>query len=192
MRRVVVALVLVAVLSWLASLAAVFAAARRDAAAPADAIVVLGAAQYDGRPSPVFRARLDHAVALFRRGLAPRVVVTGGTGTGDTVSEATVGRRYLLAAGLPGSAVDAESAGRSSAPSLRAAADRVRATGGARVILVSDGFHMLRLGFLARRFGLAAVGSPAPASPIISNSRREFGYLLAESVKAPAALLFAR
>jgi len=192
MRRVVVALVLAAFLSWLASLAAVYAAARRDAAAPADAIVVLGAAQYDGRPSPVFRARLDHAVALFRRGLAPRVVVTGGTGTGDTVSEATVGRRYLLAAGLPGSAVDAESAGRSSAPSLRAAADRVRAAGGARVILVSDGFHMLRLRFLAHRFGLAAVGSPAPASPITSNSRRELGYLLAESVKAPAALLFAR
>jgi uncharacterized SAM-binding protein YcdF (DUF218 family) len=192
MRRVVVALVLAVVLLWLASLAAVFTAARRDAAAPADAIVVLGAAQYDGRPSPVFRARLDHAVALFRRGLAPRVVVTGGTGTGDTVSEATVGRRYLLAAGLPGSAVDAESAGRSSAPSLRAAADRVHAAGGARVILVSDGFHMLRLKFLAHRFGLAAVGSPAPASPITSNSRRELGYLLAESVKAPAALLFSR
>jgi len=192
MRRVVAALVLAVVLLWLASLAAVFAAARRDAAAPADAIVVLGAAQYDGRPSPVFRARLDHAVELFRRGLAPRVVVTGGTGTGDTVSEATVGRRYLLAAGLPESAVDAESAGRSSAPSLRAAAVRVRAAGGARVILVSDGFHMLRLEFLAHRFGLAAVGSPAPESPITSNSRRELGYLLAESVKAPAALLFAR
>ena len=192
MRRVVAALVLAVVLLWLASLAAVFAAARRDAAAPADAIVVLGAAQYDGRPSPVFRARLDHAVELFRRGLAPRVVVTGGTGTGDTVSEATVGRRYLLAAGLPGSAVDAESAGRSSAPSLRAAAVRVRAAGGARVILVSDGFHMLRLEFLAHRFGLGAVGSPAPESPITTNSRRELGYLLAESVKAPAALLFAR
>ena len=192
MRRLVVALLLAVVLLWLVSLAGVFAAARRDAAAPADAIVVLGAAQYDGRPSPVFRARLDHAVALCRRGFAPRVVVTGGTGTGDTVSEATVGRRYLLAAGLSESAVDAESAGRSSAPSLRAAADLVRAAGGARVILVSDGFHMLRLRVLARRFRLVALGSPAPASPITPGSRREFGYILAESFKAPAAFLFPR
>jgi uncharacterized SAM-binding protein YcdF (DUF218 family) len=192
MRRIVVALALVAALGWLASLAAVLAAARRDTAAPADAIVVMGAAQYDGRPSPVFRARLDHAAALFRRGLAPEVIVTGGVGAGDTVSEAVVGRRYLLAEGLPVTAVEAESAGRTSAPSVGAAALRVRRRGGATVIFVSDGFHMLRLGFLARRFGLRALGSPAPGSPITSNSRRELGYLLAESVKAPVALLFAR
>lgn len=192
MRRVVVALLLLAAVAWLASLAAVIAAARRDDAAPSDAIVVLGAAQYNGRPSPVFRARLDHAAALFRRGLAPLVIVTGGIGAGDSLSEAAVGRGYLIAAGLPDSAVAEESAGRSSAPSLRAAAEELRRRGGRRVILVSDGFHLLRLGFLAHRLGLVAVGSPAPASPITSNSRREIGYLLAESVKAPAALLFAR
>jgi uncharacterized SAM-binding protein YcdF (DUF218 family) len=192
MRRIVVALALVLVLGWLASLAAVLAAARRDRAAPADAIVVMGAAQYDGRPSPVFRARLEHAAALFRRGLAPEVIVTGGVGIGDTVSEAVVGRRFLLAAGLPAAAVAAESAGHTSAPSVAAAAARVRRRGGGSVIFVSDGFHMLRLGFLARRFGLRGLGSPAPDSPITSNSRRELGYLLAESVKAPAALLFAR
>lgn len=192
MRRIVVAVALLVGLAWLASLASVVAAARRDTAGPADAIVVLGAAQYDGRPSPVFRARLDHAAVLFRRHLAPIVIVTGGTGTGDTVSEAVVGRRYLLAAGLPGTAVEAESAGRTSAPSVRAAADRVHQRGGTRALFVSDGFHLLRLGVLARRFGLRALGSPAPNSPIISNSRREFGYLLAESVKAPAALLFVR
>ena len=192
MRRILVALALVAALAWLASLAAVVAAARRDTATTADAIVVMGAAQYDGRPSPVFRARLDHAALLFRRGLAPELIVTGGTGTGDTVSEAVVGRRYLLAAGLPDAAVEAESAGRTSAPSVRAAAERVRRRGGGTVIFVSDGFHLLRLGFLARRFGLRALGSPAPGSPITPNSRRELGYLLAESVKAPVALLFAR
>ena len=192
MRRTVVVLALVAALAWLASLGAVFAAAHRDEAAPADAIVVMGAAQYDGHPSPVFRARLDHAATLFRRGLAPLVIVTGGVGLGDTVSEAVVGRRYLLAAGLRGTAVEAESAGRTSAPSVAAAAGRVRGRGGSRAIFVSAGFHMLRLAFLARRFGVHALGSPAPDSPILSNSRRELGYLLAESVKAPAALLFAR
>ena len=192
MRRVVVAFVLGLAVLWLVFLAAVVIASRRDTAARADAIVVLGAAQYDGRPSPVLRARLDHAATLFRRGLAPLVIVTGGTGTGDTVSEAVVGRRYLIAAGLPAAAVDAESAGRSSAASVRAAARRVHERGGTRAIFVSDGFHLLRLGFLARRLGLRSFGSPVPESPITSNSRRELGYLLAESVKAPVALLFGR
>lgn len=192
MRRAVVAIVFVLAVLWLVSLAAVVRASRRDTAAPADAIVVLGAAQYDGRPSPVLRARLDHAATLFRRGLAPLVIVTGGVGTGDTVSEAVVGKRYLVAAGLPVAAVEAESAGRTSAASVRAAARRLQESGGTRAVFVSDGFHLLRLGFLAHRNGLHPFSSPAPLSPITSNSRRELGYLLAESVKAPVALLFGR
>ena len=192
MRRALVAFVLGLVVLWLLSLAAVVLASRRDTAAPADAIVVLGAAQYDGHPSPVFRARLDQAWRLFRRHLAPLVIVTGGIGAGDTVSEAVVGRRYLLAAGVPDAAVVAEAAGRTSAASVRAAARRLREQGGARAIFVSDGFHLLRLGFLARRFGLQAFGSPARQSPISSNRRLELGYFLAESVKAPAALLLGR
>ncbi len=192
MRRALLGSALVAAVLWLVSLGSVVVAARHDDAGPADAIVVMGAAQYDGRPSPVVRARLDHARALFLRHLAPEVIVTGGVGAGDTVSEAVVGRRYLLAAGLPAAAVTAESAGRTSAPSVAAAAGRVRRRGGSTILFVSDGFHLLRLGFLARRYGVRALGSPAPGSPILSNSRLELGYLLAESVKAPAALLFAR
>jgi uncharacterized SAM-binding protein YcdF (DUF218 family) len=192
MRRVAVAVLLVLAVLWLVSLAAVVRASRRDTAVHADAIVVLGAAQYDGHPSPVFRARLNHAVTLFHRHLAPLVIVTGGVGEGDTVSEAVAGRRYLLAEGLPAAAVVAESAGRTSAASVRAAASRIRALGGTRAIFVSDGFHLLRLGFLARRHGLQAFGSPARQSPITPNSRLEFGYLLAESLKAPVALLLGR
>jgi len=192
MRRLLPALLGGAAGLWAVSLLAVALAARRDQAAPADAIVVLGAAQYSGRPSPVFKARLDHAAALFRRGLAPTVIVTGGVGEGDSLSEAEVGRRYLVAAGLPDGGVAAESGGRSSVPSLRAAAARVRALGGERAIIVSDGFHLLRLRVLARRFRLTALGSPAPASPIAPGSRREFGYILAESFKAPAAFLSPR
>jgi uncharacterized SAM-binding protein YcdF (DUF218 family) len=192
MRRIVVALAFLAGVSWLASLASVVAAARRDEAGPADAIVVMGAAQYDGRPSPVFRARLDHAATLYHRGLAPVVIVTGGTGAGDTVSEAVVGRDYLLAIGLPADALVTEDAGRTSATSVRAAAERIHRRGGTSALFVSDGFHLLRLGVLARRFGLRALGSPAPHSPIASNSRRELGYFFAESVKAPVALLFVR
>src|ERR1700704_1195798 len=92
-------------LAWAAVVVTVAVHAAHDEATGADAIVVLGAAQYNGRPSPVFRARLDHAATLYQRGLAPTVLVTGGVGAGDTVSESDVGRRYLLKAGLPGGAV---------------------------------------------------------------------------------------
>src|SRR5207245_8160247 len=108
-----IAVVLLLALGWAAVVVAVALAAARDQATPADAIAVLGAAQYNGRPSPVFRARLDHAAALYQRGLAPVVLVTGGVGTGDTVSESEVGRRYLVKAGLPEGAVVALPAARS-------------------------------------------------------------------------------
>ena len=177
---------------WLGCFGAVALAARHDTAGPADAIVVLGAAQYNGRPSPVLKARLDQAADLFRRRLAPLVVVTGGVGEGDSVSEAAVGRRYLIeVAGLPEGAVRAEDAGNSSESSLRAVA-RIIPAGRRRVVLVSDGFHMLRLAIIARRLGLDPLGSPAPSSPIRGNRRRELGYMLAESVKAPAAFLVTR
>jgi len=192
MRRVVWAASAVLAAAWLFSLFEVVAAARRDDAAPADAIVVMGAAQYNGHPSPVFKARLDHAAALFRRHLAPRLIVAGGTGSGDTVSEAEVGRRYLLEPGGDSAAVVAIGTGRSTEPALRAAAAWIRERGGHRVILVSDGFHMLRLSLIARRLGLQPLPSPARASPIAANRRLEITYLLAESIKAPLAFLLTR
>lgn len=192
MRRVGWAALAAMLAAWIGCFGAVALAARHDAAGPADAIVVLGAAQYNGRPSPVLKARLDQAADLFRRGLAPRVVVTGGVGEGDSLSEATVGRRYLLeVAGLPADAVTAEAAGRTSDASLRAVARELPA-GHRRIILVSDGFHMFRLGIIARRLGLEPLASPAPASPIRASRRSELGYILAESVKAPVAFLVTR
>jgi uncharacterized SAM-binding protein YcdF (DUF218 family) len=192
MRRVLWAAAALLVAAWIVSLVAVAVAARREGAAAADAIVVMGAAQYKGRPSPVFKARLDHAAALFRQGLAPRVVVAGGVGSGEVLSEADVGRHYLLAEGIDSSAVVAIGTGRSTEPSLRATATWIRSRGGHRVILVSDGFHMLRLCLIARRLGLLPLGSPARTSPIASNRRLELTYLLAESVKAPIAFLLTR
>ena len=192
MRRVLWAAAALLVAAWVFSRVEVVVAARREEAAPADAIVVMGAAQYNGRPSPVFKARLDHAAALFRRRFAPRLVVAGGVGSADTVSEADVGRRYLLAGGRDTAAVVAIGTGRSTEPSLRAAAKWIQAHGGHRVILVSDGFHMLRLCLIARRLGLQPLPSPARASPIASNRRLEITYLLAESFKAPIAFLLTR
>jgi vancomycin permeability regulator SanA len=97
--------VLILVTLWLIALGAVITWGSRDRAKASDAIVVLGAAQYWGKPSPVLRARLDHAVELWRRGMAPRVVLTGGVGVGDTTSEAAVSRKYVIGEGIPDSAI---------------------------------------------------------------------------------------
>ena len=120
--RLALAVLLAGVLAWLGALVAVVAAASRDRARPAAAIIVMGAAQYDGRPSPVLRARLDHAIALWHKGLAPRLIVTGGRRAGDRTSEAATGRRYAVAHGVPDSAILMESEGRTTAESMRAAA----------------------------------------------------------------------
>ncbi len=192
MRRVLWAAAALLVAAWIFSFVEVVAASRRDTAAPADAIVVMGAAQYNGRPSPVFKARLDHAAALFRRRFAPRILVAGGVGSRDSLSEAEVGRRYLLEARTDTAAVVAIGTGRSTETALRAAADWIHAHGGHRVLFVSDGFHMLRLALIARRLDLQPLCSPARGSPIAANRRREITYLLAESVKAPLAFLLTR
>jgi len=191
MRRIIAAGLLVIVGIWLISFVAVIRASRRDAAAPAGAIVVLGAAQYNGRPSPVLRERLNHAANLWERGLAPRIVVTGGVGRGDTLSEAVAAQRYLSQVRhIPDSVLVAVAAGSSSVASLRAVAATIGTP--ARVIMVSDGFHLLRLGILAHDLDLTALGSPAPDSPIAANRRREMIYLLGESVKVPVVFVLTK
>src|SRR5215203_5947270 len=112
---------------WVASLGAVLAWERHDQSRPVGAIVVLGAAQYVGRPSPVLRARLDHAVVLWRRNLAPALIVTGGTGTGDTTSEAAVSQRYVVQHGVPQEAVLLETEGRTTSQSMAGVAALMRA-----------------------------------------------------------------
>lgn len=178
--------------AWLVSLLTVVIWGARDAARPADAIVVLGAAQYVGRPSPVLRSRLDHAVDLWKRGLAPHLIVTGGRGTGDTTSEAAVSRRYVLRMGVADSAILLEDQGRTTRASLEAVAAIMREHGLRRAILVSDPFHMLRLQLVARRLGIECVTSPTRTSPISASPTKALGYMLSESVKVPAMLMFGR
>ena len=174
---------------WIVSFLLVVVWSQRDTRRPAYAIVVLGAAQYDGRPSPVLRARVDHAIDLWRRGLAPVLFMTGGRGVGDTTSEAAVERRYAIANGVPASAILIEEESRSTSESLRNVAAQLGADARA-VILVSDPFHMLRLSILARRFGLHPRTSPTRTSPISANRSAFWSYTLRESWKAPVALLF--
>lgn len=144
----------------------VLQASEREEARPVDAIVVLGAAQYDGKPSPVLRARLDHTARLYRRGLADKVVVTGGKRAGDRTTEASVSAAYLVRKGVPESSILREVKGRTSWQQLAAAAGFLKQRGSTRVLLVSDGFHSARISGIASELGLEGYTSPARASPI--------------------------
>jgi vancomycin permeability regulator SanA len=159
----------------------VWRAGREDHAGPADAIVVLGAAQYDGRPSPVYKARLDHAADLYERDLAPLVLVTGGRRPGDRFTEAAAGAGYLAGRGVPEDAILLESGGTDSWSSLSAAA---RVLGDRRrVLLVSSPYHALRIRHIAAELGLDARSSP-------SASREGYGarawHLASETVRVGA------
>lgn len=191
-RRPLLAAVLTPAVLYLVSLATVWLVSRQDQRRPADAIVILGAAQYNGKPSPVLRARLDHALTLYQEGLAPHLVVTGGIGEGDRVSEATVARQYLVLQGVPDTAIVVRPEGRSTQASIRAVADWARAAGIRRVLLVSDPFHMLRLRIEARRAGLHAWTSPTRTSPISQRAGSELFFFAQEGWKIPVVLLGVR
>ena len=174
---------------WASFVVAIIDAGNRNEAQPADAIIVLGAAQYEGRPSPVLRARLDHAAELWGRGLAPRMVVTGGRGVGDTTSEAAVGRRYLAQHGVPEERILMDTGGLTTSQSMIAARRILGTPARPTVLIVSDPFHMLRLAILARRLHMIPLLSPTRTSPISSRPGQRLRYVLAESIKAPYALI---
>jgi uncharacterized SAM-binding protein YcdF (DUF218 family) len=135
--------------------------AGQDQAAPSDAIGVLGAAEYDGKPSPVYRARLDHALELYQRGIAPLIVTLGGNG-GDEYSEGAVGREYLESKGVPEQAIIAETESRNTEDSARRVAVIARANGLRRLVIVSDDTHMFRIHEICAAEGLYVLTSPRP------------------------------
>jgi uncharacterized SAM-binding protein YcdF (DUF218 family) len=145
------------------------------------AALVLGAAQWNGDPSPVLRARLDHALDLYRRGQVRQIILTGGTGPGDTTSEAAAGKQYLIEQGLAADALLLEDRGTTTWESLQNAVPLARANRIGAVMLVSDPFHMLRSIKMARDLGLIAYGSPTRTSPIAAGSAEEARYVLREA-----------
>jgi uncharacterized SAM-binding protein YcdF (DUF218 family) len=165
-RRVGIVVVLAAVLYYVVTFVQVWWAARHDDTRPSEAIVVLGAAQFNGRPSAVFRARLDHAADLYHERVAPLIVVTGGKQIGDQFTEATSGANYLHGKGVPDSAILRETTSRTSWESLAAAARVLDNRNAKKVVLVSDPFHALRIRSIANELGLDAVTSPTRSSPI--------------------------
>jgi uncharacterized SAM-binding protein YcdF (DUF218 family) len=187
-RVLALALMALAVL-WVGSVIAVVSFGRRNDAEHADAIVVLGAAQYWGQPSPVLKERLNHAIALWKDGYAPLMVLTGGTGRGDTTTEAEVGRKYAMSRGVPDSAIIVENRGRTTKESLRTVAAILKARNMRKAILVSDPFHMLRLRILAGKLDLTVRSSPTRTSPISASPSQYWSYVLSESLKAPLAFI---
>jgi uncharacterized SAM-binding protein YcdF (DUF218 family) len=143
--------------------------AAQDQAAPADAIVVFGAAEYDGRPSPVYRARLDHALDLYRSGIAPLIITLGGNG-GDQYNEGAVGRRYLVGMGVPEQAIIAETESRNTAESAHRTAVIARANGLHRLVVVSDDTHLFRIHAMCAAEGLDVLTSPRSRVPIEGHS----------------------
>lgn len=188
-------LFVVALTGWLACIASIYLWSTRNSTETADAIIVMGAAQYSGRPSPVLRARLDQAMSLWSAHRAPRMIFTGGRREGDMISEAAAGRRFAIRRGVPPRAILLEATGRTTLASMHGAAvllalrgDSVKAPMAVRprVLLVSDPFHMLRLDVLARLHGLTPLSSPTRTSPISANNAVALEYVLRESFALPA------
>jgi len=144
----------------------IWAQGQDDQERPADAIVVMGAAQYNGVPSRVFAARIDHAVSLYLAGVAPRLVLTGGKAEGDRTTEAAAGRAFAMRLGVPEEDILLEDRSRTTLESIRAVADLLDSAGARSAIFVSDRPHMLRVLRMAADEGITAWGSPTRSSPI--------------------------
>ena len=153
----------------------VWQASRSDGARASDAIVVLGAAQYDCVPSPALEHRLDRALALYEEGVAPRIVVTGGKRAGDRCTEAEAGALYLLARGVPDADILREVKGRNTWESIAASALFLTERGDTRVVLVTDDYHALRVRAIADELGLEPVVSPVGANATLRELAKETG-----------------
>ena len=173
-------------------LAAIYWQARTDQARPVDAIVVLGTAQYNGQPGPVLRSRLDQALQLYHAGYAPVIVVTGGRAPGDQFTEAEASADYLAANGVPATAILRENEGRDTWQSLQGVASLLAGRSERRLLLVSDGFHLLRAKLMARDLGFTPYGSPAVDSPIRVGGPGELSFVVREALAIVAHVLYER
>ncbi|MGA6164407.1 YdcF family protein [Amycolatopsis magusensis] len=187
-RRAVVGAVLITLLVVGGTAARVWHVARLDDRSPADVIVVLGAAQYNGKPSEVFRARLVHAKQLYDTGVAKYVVTGGGSAEGDSFTEAEAGARWLVERGVPREHTIAVGEGRDTLGTLHAVADEVHRRGLSTVVLVSDPWHSLRSRTMAEDVGLDAWSSPTHSGPIVQTRETQAKYIFRET----GALLFYR
>jgi uncharacterized SAM-binding protein YcdF (DUF218 family) len=179
--RFVVAAVLAFLLLVGSTALAIWWTARQDSRPPVDAIVVLGSAQYNGVPSSIFEARLEHAIKLYDDGVAPVIVTVGGKAAGDTFTEAEAGQAYLAESGIPADALLAVPAGVDTLESMRAAATAFEEHGLASAVLVTDPWHAMRAERMAEDAGIAAESSPTRQGPAVQTRTTQFRYILRET-----------
>ncbi len=179
--RVFVAAVLALVLLVGSTALAIWWTARHDSRPSADAIVVLGSAQYNGRPSSIFEARLEHARSLYEDGVAPVIVTLGGKADGDQFSEAEAGRDYLAKAGVPGDALLAVPEGADTLQSIRALAAAFDDRGWSHAVLVTDPWHAMRAQRMAEDAGIESDSSPTRQGPAVQTRATQFRYILRET-----------
>ena len=178
-RRLVSAVVLAVLVVLAGTAASIWWVARQDDRRQSDAIIVLGASQFDGRPSSVFKARLQHARALYEDGVAPRVITVGGGRQGDRTTEAEAGAAFLRERGVD---VVAVPAGRNTLQSLQAAQELMEARGWEDAVVVTDPWHSLRSRTMARDVGIAAETSPTRAGPSVRTRDTQLRYIARETL----------
>ena len=181
MARVVLAAVLASVLLVGATALAIWWTARQDSRPQSDAIVVLGSAQYNGVPSSIFEARLEHAITLYEAGVAPVIVTVGGRAAGDEFTEAEAGQEYLANAGIPGDALLAVPEGVDTLESMRVVSAAFGERGWTSAVLVTDPWHAMRAERMARDAGIEAVSSPTRQGPAVETRGTQFRYILRET-----------
>jgi uncharacterized SAM-binding protein YcdF (DUF218 family) len=179
--RVVAAAVLALVLVVVSTALAIWWTARQDSRPSSDAIVVLGSAQYNGRPSSIFAARLEHAIKLYKAGVAPVIVTVGGNKAGDRVTEAEAGRDYLAAGGVPKTALLAVPKGVDTLESMQVVSAAFARHGWHSAVLVTDPWHAMRAEKMAQDAGMDASSSPTRQGPAVQTRTIQFRYILRET-----------
>jgi len=179
--RVLAAAVIAAFLVVASTALAIWWTARQDSRPSSDAIVVLGTAQYNGVPSSIFEARLEHAIALYEDGVAPVIVTVGGKADGDQFSEAEAGRAYLADSGIPDDALLAVEEGADTLESTRVVAAAFEERGWSTAVLVSDPWHAMRAERMAEDAGMEAASSPTRQGPAVQTRATQFRYILRET-----------
>ena len=181
MARVFAAAVLALLLVVTSTALAIWWNARQDSQPTSDAIVVLGSAQYNGVPSSIFEARLEHAITLYDDGVAPVIVTVGGRATGDEFTEAEAGRDYLANAGVPGDALLAVPEGADTLQSMRAVSTAFDERDWSSAVLVTDPWHAMRAERMAQDAGIQAQSSPTRQGPAVQTRATQFRYILRET-----------
>ncbi|MBB3082554.1 YdcF family protein [Geodermatophilus sabuli] len=179
--RAVGAAVLAFFLLVVSTATAIWWTARQDSRPASDAIVVLGSAQYNGVPSSIFEARLEHALRLYEAGVAPVIVTVGGKAAGDQFTEAEAGRDYLAEAGVPGDALLPVQEGVDTLESMRAVSAAFDERGWGSAVLVTDPWHAMRAERMAEDAGIAADSSPTRQGPAVQTRTTQFRYILRET-----------